>query len=230
MKRFYKSATAAELGPGAHEVRLDGRPIRTPARKSLILPTAALAEASAEEWNSQDEKLDMAKMPMTALAYAALDRIEADPEHFIQETARFAETDLLCYRAPSPETLRARQAAAWDPVLEWLSDRYGARLLLAEGVMPIAQPAEAIEAVAAALSELNAFRLTVAHSAARIAGSAALALAMTDRFRNADAVADISSVDEAFQMEEWGQDAEAIALLDRKRAELKELQRFLDLT
>ena len=230
MKRFYKQALAAELGPGAYEVRLDGRAVRTPQRKSLILPTMRLAEASAGEWNDQGDKLDMGKMPMTALAYAALDRIEADPGHFAEETASFAETDLLCYRAPSPQKLRDRQAAVWDPVLDWLDETHGARLVLAEGVMPIPQPAAALKAVSAALSALDPFRLTVAHSAARIAGSAVLALAMVEGARDADEVADIASVDEAYQMEEWGEDAEAVALLDRKRAELRELQRFLELT
>ncbi|MEQ9126237.1 MAG: ATP12 family protein [Alphaproteobacteria bacterium] len=228
MKRFYKEAAGTPAGT-AFRVTLDGRPVRTPGRRDLDLPTLALAKASAAEWNGQGDKLDMATMPMTALAYAAVDRVAADPAHFAAETARFAETDMLCYRAPGPATLCALQAAAWDPILAWLKARHGAGLVLAEGVMPVDQPAEALAAVRAALDALDPFRLTAAHSAARAAGSVGVALALVAGEIDARAAADAASVDEAFQLEQWGEDADARALLTRRRVDLVEIGRFIGL-
>ena len=228
MKRFYKEA-AAFVVDGGFEVRLDARPVRTPGRRSLTLPTLALAEASAAEWNGQGDKLDMATMPMTALAYAAVDRIAPDPDYFAAETARFAETDLLCYRAPEPTALIERQAAAWDPVLDWLAERHGARLTLAEGVMPVDQPAEALQAVRAALGDLDPFRPTAAHSAARIVGSAAIALALIEGELDAEQATDIAHIDERHQMEIWGEDDAAKAQITRRRVDLVEIGRFVGL-
>lgn len=228
MKRFYKEAATARAENG-FEVRLDGRPVRTPGRRALTLPTLALGEASAAEWNGQGDALDMAAMPITALAYAAVDRIGADPARFAAETAKFAETDLLCYRAPGPASLRARQAAGWDPVLAWLAGRHGARLTLVEGVMPVAQPDAALKAVRAAMDALDPFRLTAAHSAARIAGSAGIALALVAGEIDAGQAADLADIDEAFQLERWGDDEQARALLTRRRVDLIEIGRFLTL-
>lgn len=228
MKRFYKEAAVATTDD-AFEVRLDGRPVRTPGRNVLTLPTQKLAEASAAEWNGQGDELDMGAMPMTALAYAAVDRIGADPANFVAETAKFAETDLLCYRAPSPAPLRDRQAEAWDPILAWVEKRYGAAFTLAEGVMPIAQPAPAVEAVHAAFAGLDAFRLTAAHAAARIVGSAGLTLALIDGEIDAGKAADLADIDETFQLEQWGEDEDARVLLTRRRVDLIEIGRFLDL-
>lgn len=228
MKRFYKEAAAAPSDSG-FEVALDGRAVRTPERRPLVMPTMALAEASAAEWNGQGEKLDMASMPMTALAYAAVDRIGPNKAHFVDETARYAETDLLCYRAPRPEKLRDRQAAVWDPLLEWLATTHGARLVLADGVMPIPQDEAALSAVRRAVGALDPFRLTATHSAARIAGSAAIALALATGKIDAAAAADAADIDEEFQMEEWGEDEAARALLTRRRVDLVEIGRFLGL-
>lgn len=227
MKRFYKEATVAEIGNGAFEVRLDGRPVRTPRRKDLHMPTQPLAAASAAEWNGQGGKLDMATMPMTALAYAAVDRIAADPVLFVEESARYAETDLICYRAPGPATLRERQDTAWDPLVAWLRDVYGARFILAEGVMPVDQPPTAVEAVRTALQTLDPFRLTAAHAATQIAGSSAIALALVTGHIDAGAAADMADVDEVYQLEEWGEDEEARALLTRRRVDFMEIGRFL---
>jgi len=228
MKRFYKEAAVSGDG-AAFKVTLDGRPVRTPARRDLTFPTHALAETSAGEWNAQGDKLDMAAMPMTALCYAAIDRIGADPAQFAAEAARFAETDMLCYRAPGPDTLAERQTALWDPILSWLETRHGAALLLAEGIMPIVQPQKALDAVRAAFDALDPFRLTAAHSAARISGSAGIALALTAGEISPSAAADAAEIDEAYQLEKWGEDEAARALLDQRRADLDEIGRFLDL-
>ena len=153
----------------------------------------------------------------------------ADPGAFAAETARFAETDLLCYRAPGPPKLRGRQDETWDPVLDWLRDRLGARLNLSEGIMPVAQPPTALAAIHAAFSQLDPFRLTAAHSSARIVNSAALALALIEGRLDAPAIADMAGLDESYQLETWGEDEDARALLTRRRVDLVEIGRFLEL-
>ncbi len=228
MKRFYVEAAPAAHGAGVQGV-LDGRAVRTPARKELTLPTLALAAASAAEWNGQGDKLDMATMPMTALAYAAVDRIGADLPMFLNETARYAETDLLCYRALGPAPLREKQATAWDPVLAWLDARHGARLILADGIMPIPQPEAALAAIRTAVAALDAYRLTAAHSAARIASSAGIALALVQGELNAGAAAEAALIDEIFQLDNWGEDEAARDLVTRRRADMIEIGRFLEL-
>ena len=228
MKRFYKEARATETD-GRIGVALDGRPVRTPGRRELAFPTRALAEASAAEWNGQGDQLDMAAMPMTALSYAAVDRIGADPAQFAAETARYAETDLLCYRAPSPAELRERQDAAWDPILAWLAEAHAARLMLVEGVMPAAQPEAALAAVRQALDALDPFRLTAAHTAARASGSAGIALALVAGRIDAAVAADAAQIDDLYQLEQWGEDADARALVTRRRVDLIEIGRFLEL-
>jgi chaperone required for assembly of F1-ATPase len=228
MKRFYEEADVANVEQG-FEVQLDGRPVKTPARNALTLPTQAMAAASAAEWNDQGDELDMAAMPMTALAYAAVDRIGPALKTFSLEVARFAETDLLCYRAPDPPALRARQDADWDPILSWLEQRHGAKLVLAEGIMPINQPEAALVAVRAAFAELDAFQLTTAHSAARIVGSAGITLAFMAGEIDANRAADIADIDDLYQLEHWGEDEQARALLTRRRVDLVEIGRFLEL-
>jgi chaperone required for assembly of F1-ATPase len=228
MKRFYELAEAVAVN-GGHEVQLDGRPVRTPGRLQLTFPSVSLATAAAAEWAAQGDELDMAAMPMTALSYAALDRIAEDPERFVGDVTRFAETDLLCYRAPSPETLVRRQADAWDPLLAWLQERHGARLILAEGVMPVAQPESAVAAVRAAFAALDPFHLTAVHVASQAAGSAVIALALVEGEITATAAADAAQIDDAWQLEEWGEDEEARALMTRRRADLEEIGHFLEL-
>lgn len=228
MKRFYKEAAVVPLDDG-FEVRLDQRPVRTPERRQLRMPSQALADASAAEWNGQGDELDMGAMPMTALAYAAVDRIGANAAQFVDEAARYAETDLLCYRAPSPPELRARQDAAWDPLLAWAEARHGVSLTLAEGVMPIEQPAPALVAVRTAFAAFDPYRLTAAHTAVRILGSAILTLALMDGRIDANAAADLTQLDELYQLERWGEDADARSLLTRRRVDLVEIGRFLEL-
>lgn len=228
MKRFYKTVAVVSVGDG-FEVQLDGRPVRTPGRQKLVLPGLGLAEASAEEWASQGEMLDMAAMPMTALGYAALDRVADDPDQFIDDVTRFVETDLLCYRAPTPPTLVERQAQSWDPLLAWLSERHGARLILAEGIMPVDQPQAAVAAVRKAFAALDPFRLTAAHIASQAAGSAVIALALIEGEIDAGAAADAAQIDDNWQLEKWGEDDEARAYITQRRFDLEEIGKFLAL-
>ena len=228
MKRFYKSAEVRTVEAG-FEVSLDGSPVRTPGRQKLTFPSVKLAEASAAEWSEQGETLDMAAMPLTALSYAALDRIAEDPSRFVDDVTRFAETDLLCYRAPTPPKLVARQAEAWDPLLAWLLERHGVRLVLAEGIMPVDQPENAIAAIRNAFAALDPFRLTAAHVASQAAGSAVIALALVEGEITPAIAADAAHIDDDWQLEEWGEDEEALAIMVRRRSDLEEIGHFLSL-
>ena len=228
MKRFYKSAEARAVEDG-YEVSLDGRPVRTPGRKKLTFPSLKLAEASVAEWSAQGETLDMAEMPLTALSYAALDRIAEDQSRFVDDITRFAETDLLCYRAPTPPKLVARQVDAWDPLLAWLLERCGARLVLAAGIMPVVQPESAIAAIRQAFAALDPFRLTAAHVASQAAGSAVIALALVEGEITPKIAADAAQIDDDWQLEQWGEDEEARELMARRRSDLQEIGHFLSL-
>ena len=228
MKRFYKSAEARAV-KGGFEVSLDGRPVRTPGRQKLTFPSAKLADASAAEWSAQGETLDMAAMPLTALSYAALDRVAEDPRRFVDDVTRYAETDLLCYRAPTPPRLAARQAEAWDPLLAWLLERYSVRLTLAKGIMPVDQPKKAIATIRDAFAAFDPFRLTAAHVASQAAGSAVIALALVEGEVSPAIAADAAQIDDNWQLEEWGEDEEARALLVRRRSDLEEIGYLLSL-
>ncbi len=227
MKRFFKEA-AVEAAESGYRVCLDGRPVRTPGRMEMILPTAALAAASAAEWNGQGDKLDMATMPMTAFAYAAIERVSQTPETFIEEIARIAQTDLVCYRAASPALLRQVQDAAWSPLLAWLRDRHGAALTVVDGIMPVAQPPKALDAIQAQLDRLDPYRLTAGHAAAQVAGSAVVALALLDGRLDALAASQAAEVDLAFQLEHWGEDADARKLLTRRQADMADIGAFIE--
>ncbi len=228
MKRFYKSASTHFTGKD-FEVRLDDRPVRTPGRNMLKFPTLALAEASAAEWNNQGEKLVITDMPITTLAYATTDRVAANPEHFIQTVAKFAETDLLCYRATDPKALRDRQDELWDPLLKWFKTQFGENFAVTEGIMPIDQPEKTTAAVITALRTLDHFHLTSAHSAAELTGSAIIALALTKGEISASDAFNAAHIDDYFQLEEWGEDQEAQLRLNQRKAELDEIGNFLNL-
>src|SRR5258706_5931099 len=177
MKRFYKSVEAA--GDGG--ILLDGRPVRTPARVPLILPNAALAAAVAEEWAAQGETIDPRRMPLTGLANAAIDRIAPDPAGFAAGLARYAETDLLCYRAETPEPLVRRQAEVWNPLIQWARMRFDAALLVTSGIVPARQPADAVARLGQAVSSRPPFTLPGPAPLVTIPGALVLARASAAR-------------------------------------------------
>lgn len=228
LKRFYKRA-ACEAAEAGFEVRLDDRPARTPQRRPLAAPTRALGEAIAAEWDAQEESVDLRAMPLTRLLTTALDRAEADAAAWRAEALAFMASDLLCYRAPAPEALRDRQTAEWDPYLEWASDVLSAPLKTTEGVMAIEQPKESLAAIDARLAQAAPLALLAIKTMAEIAGSLILALAVAEgKSAPAEAFA-ASQLDETFQAEQWGVDAEA----EERRAQLRvaflDAARFLDL-
>jgi chaperone required for assembly of F1-ATPase len=230
MKRFYKE-TAVEAGEGGFLVLLDGKPIRTPAKVLLVLPTRALADATASEWNAVPEKADLkaGHLPLTRLATTGADRVVSQRERVIDDTAKYGESDLLCYRASDPESLVARQAEVWQPLLDWAAERYGARLVVANGTTFVAQPAEALARLRAAVAAHGDLALSALFNLTHIAGSLVIALAVSEkRLSAADAFA-AAQLDELYQIERWGEDPIAAERHRGIRADIEAGARFLDL-
>ncbi len=228
MKRFYKQAAAAAQDE-MFSILLDGRPVRTPGKGLLHLPTQGLADAVAAEWSAQAETIEPATMPLTQLASTAIDRILPQKQAVAAEVARYAETDLVCYRAVAPESLALRQQAAWGPLLDWLASEYSARLVVTEGIQPVQQPPDAIAAIRKGVSAFGHFRLAGLSSATSVMGSVVIGLALTaGRIPSQDA-ADAAFIDETYQMEQWGNDPEELERLARLRSDLRAVQRFLAL-
>ena len=222
-KRFYERAHVGETaseGEGGFPVLLDGKPVKTPARRTLAAPSRALAEAIAQEWNAQTEFVEPARMPLTRLANVAIDAVAERPRPVAEEVGKYLGSDMLFYRADAPEGLVERQALAWDPVLGWARDEFGARFVLAQGVMPVEQPREAVTAVAMKIPA-DPWRLTAVASIATLTGSALLALALADDVLDADAVWAAAHVDEDWQMLQWGRDDLALERRAFREAELR---------
>jgi chaperone required for assembly of F1-ATPase len=225
MKRFWKDVTVdAELA-----VRLDDRPVRTPGRVPLSLPTGTLAEAVADEWRGVAEDIDPRAMPLTGLANAAIDRITPDPVAFAAGLAAYGESDLLCYRAESPPDLVARQAALWDPPLDWARERYDVHFEIAAGVMHRPQPEATIERLGVAIAARAAFELAPLSTIVTITGSLVLALALAERAMDADAVWAAANLDEDWQAEHWGEDDLAGKTRAAHQREFEAAARFLSL-
>lgn len=235
MKRFWKRATVlvpeADAGAdaGGWRIGLDGRPVRTPDRRVLTLPVRSLADAVAAEWDGAGETVDVRAMPMTQLATTVIDRIAGGRGALEAAVVAYGETDMLCYRATAPDTLVARQTKRWDPLLDWARDRYGAALHPTAGILAVPQPAEATDRLSAAVAALDDWRFGAVQVAVPLFGSLVLGLAFVERFTDADGAFEAAYLEELFQAEHWGADAEAVARRDALLAETRALARFLDL-
>ena len=225
MKRLYR-ATAVEEFDGGFGISLDGRPVRTPARAALRVPTRVLAEALCEEWAAQGDRVDPLSMPLSQLANTALDRMPDARRETVAELVRYGETDLLCYRAERPEALVARQAALWLPLLDWLERRHGIALRTVVGVLPQPQDPDTIARLERAIDALDNFALTALHMGATGAGSIAIGLAMMEGEISAEQAAAAAFLDERHQIEQWGADEEAEARLAHGSADLALAWRF----
>lgn len=225
-KRFYKEAVAAPAD-GGYGIFLDGRQVNTPAKRPLVAPSRPLMETVAAEWAGQGETIDPATMPLTRLMNTALDGVAAQMAEVEAEIGKYAASDLICYRAGTPESLAGAQAAAWDPLVAFARDKLGARFALAEGVMFIEQPQEALDAFTRALRDYVGagasapLRLAALHAITTLTGSAIIALATALRAIDVAAAWDAANVDEDWQMRAWGADAEALA---RRAARLNEFE------
>jgi chaperone required for assembly of F1-ATPase len=224
-KRFYKEATVAE-GEGGFAVLLDGKGVRTPARRPLAAPTRALAQALADEWNAQTDLIDPAKMPLTRLANAIIDGVADAPAPVADEIAKYLGSDLLFYRAGEPAGLVAQQAKHWDPVLAWAQDALGARFMLAEGVMHVAQPERALAAARAAIPT-DPWRLGAMQVVTALTGSALLALALAKGKLSAEEAWAAAHVDEDWQAQQWGEDPLARQRRDFRWSEMQAAAKVL---
>lgn len=224
MKRFWTDVTVADGG-----VLLDGRPVRTPARAMLVLPTSALADAVAGEWRAVGEMLDPRAMPLTGLANAAIDRVVPDRAAFAADVAKYGETDLLCYRAESPPELIARQATVWDAMLDWARHRYDIAFVVTAGIVHAPQPPETVARLAAAVAGRDAFALAALSPLVTIGGSLVAALMLAEGATDADTAFDATHLDELWQAELWGEDALATEAREARRADFTAAARFLAL-
>lgn len=209
-KRFYQRAQAAEFSEGGFAVLLDGKPVKTPARRLLAVPSLPLADRIAEEWNAQAEQIDPALMPLTRLANVVIDAVADKIGAVTTEIEKYLGSDLVCYRADAPAGLIARQARVWDPVLDWARAALGARFVSVEGIVFAAQPGEAVAAARTAIPT-DPWRLAAVFSITKLSGSALLALAFAHGHLDADTVWAAAHVDEDWQMEQWGRDDIALA-------------------
>ncbi len=233
-KRFYKQVSVGSAADG-FEVLLDGRPVNTPARRRLAAPSADLAQALAVEWTAQGETIDPASMPLNRLANTALDGVADKMDEVEAALVKYADADLVCYRADAPETLVTAQAEAWDPIVAFARERLGARLNLAEGVMFVAQSDSARAALAAAVRErigdgpAAPFRLVALYEMTTLTGSLALALACAYRIVSLDEAWAAANVDEDCQMRVWGTDAEAMTRQARRLSDMRAAARMAEL-
>ncbi len=217
-KRFWKEAAVAETD-GGWTVQLDGRAVKTPAKAALVLPSRAYAGGVAAEWDAQGETLDPGTMPLTKLANSAIDNVAVNHAAVAEMLASYGGTDLLCYRAESPEDLVARQRAVWDPLLIWSAGRFGAPLNTASGIMAVAQPGDSLAALSAEVHALTPFELAAFHDLVAMSGSLILALAVIHGETEAEAAWEASRIDEDWQAEQWGADEEAAETAALKRGE-----------
>lgn len=228
MKRFYKQAAARSSGSDCH-IFLDNRPVKTPLKAALAVPNLALGEAIAAEWNAQGREIDPRSMPFTGLANAAIDRVASDPEAFARSLAVYGETDLLCYRADAPAPLVRMQSEHWDPLLAWARHRFDIDFELVSGIMHRPQPARTTDQLARAIAARAPFELAPLSPIVTISGSLVAALALAEDAIDLDGAWSAATVDERFQAEQWGEDAEGAAALEARRRDFAAAYAFLKL-
>ncbi|MEQ1609799.1 MAG: ATP12 family protein [Hyphomonadaceae bacterium] len=221
-KRFYRDVAVISDG-GMWRVALDGKALRTPNGLPLALPTEALAKVIADEWRSQQERIDLQSMFNTRLAHMTIDRARVADAALTAEAVKYAETDLVCHLAEAPVALQERQQAGWGPLRDWAASEHGVALIAVEGIIPQLQPKASLEAMRTHVAALDAFRLAgLAHGVA-LFGSAVLGLAVERGRLSAAGAFELSRIDEVFQAERWGEEAEAVRRTERNRAEARAL-------
>lgn len=228
-KRFWDAATV-EPEAGGWRIALDGKPVKTPAKQLLVVPTRPLALSIAAEWDAQEGEVDPTSMPLTRSANSALDKVTPQKAEVAKMLAQYGGTDLLCYRALDQESLQKRQEQIWDPLLTWAAQRFGARLNVGAGVMHVAQPPEAVAALAAPLDQADPFALTALHDLIALSGSLVIALAVIEGQITVDKGWAASRLDDDYQAQEWGIDEEAAAHAALKATAFRDAYRFWHLS
>jgi chaperone required for assembly of F1-ATPase len=226
-KRFWTEART-EPCDGGHTVRLDARQAKTPNKAALILPTHAMAEVIAAEWQAQSTKIDPTTMPCTRAANSAIDKVTPQFDEVVALLAAYGGTDLLCYRGAEP-SLRQRQDTAWDPLLDWSAKTLGAPLKVTTGVIPVDQPQPSLDRLTARLTAMTPFQIVAAHDLIAITGSLVLALAVMDRFVDAETAWTAARIDETWQSELWGVDEDAALAEARRHTDFLQADRFFRL-
>lgn len=227
-KRFWKSADTQITDLG-YAVVLDGRPVRTPAKAILNVPSKAIAERIALEFDAQEDRIDPRTMPFTRTANAAIDKVALQHAEVADMLADYGDSDLLCYRAEAPDELVARQVEAWDPLLDWAAASLGARLLPRIGVMHAPQDAKAVAELRKAVHEQSEFELAAFHDLVAISGSLIIGFAAKAGFKPVEDLWSTSRVDEIWQQEQWGEDEEAVAMAENKKAAFLHASEFMRL-
>jgi chaperone required for assembly of F1-ATPase len=230
MKRFYKD-TATDAADGGYRILLDGRPMRTPAKAVLVVPTEPLAVAIADEWRAVPDKaeINVSHLPLTRLAATGLDRVKIQRARVIEDTAKYAASDMLCYRATGPASLVKLQSERWQPLLDWAAELYDARLLVVNGTTFVTQPADAVATLREAVAAHGDLALSALYNLTHIAGSVVIALALSEgRISAADGFA-AAQLDELYQIERWGEDPAAALRHENIRRDIEAGTRFLAL-
>lgn len=229
-RRFWKEASAAATDDDAGwTVLLDGRPVRTPAKARLLLPTEALAQELATEWAAQGETVDPGAMPFTRMANSAIDKVTVQYDAVTEMIAEYGGSDMLCYRADGPETLVQRQAEGWDPLLDWAASGLGAPLVMTSGIMHVTQPAKSQARLLAHVRALTPFQVAAVHDLVALSGSLVIGLAVLHDVLDTEELWSRSRIDETFQQEQWGVDEEAAEVAALKRGDFLHAARFLSL-
>lgn len=228
MKRFWNNVAVVETDDG-YGITLDGRAVRTPARAELLAPSKELADAIAHEWRGCGETVDPRQMPLTGLANAAIDRVAADPEAFSTGLAQYAQGDLLCYRAEGPASLVARQSETWNALLDWARRRYDVDFACTAGITHVPQAEATVARLTHAVAVLDPYRLAALSPLVTIGGSLVVALAVLEQAVPPETAWEAVSLDDRWQLEQWGADSEAEAALDLRRRDFLSAAQFLSL-
>jgi chaperone required for assembly of F1-ATPase len=227
-KRFWKEVTIRPVTAG-FGIYLDGKLLKTPLKTSLLAPTMAVAEGIAAEWDAVEEKINPVNMHLTRCANATLDKVVIDHGAVAAMLAEYGETDLICYRAEGPEELTQRQAEAWDPLLDWMAQKFDVSLVATTGIMHFQQSADGQSKLRAAVLAYDPWRLTALHDLVTISGSLVLGLAVATRHLSAADVWPLSRIDETWQEEQWGVDEDASVAVEIKRSDFVKAAKLMDM-
>lgn len=228
-RRFWQKAELIEVA-GGWQVALDGKPMNTPGKLPLVLPTQALGKGIVAEWDAVGEVIDPRDMPLTRAANSAIERVTPQFDRVAAMLAEYGGTDLLSYRADRQDALNREQAAAWDPLLDWAAETLGARLVVTGGVIPVAQDATALQALAGRVTALDVWGLTALHELVTLSGSLVLGLAVVHGRLSADEAHGLARLDEDYQARIWGRDDEAEAAAQARRAAMRDAERLWQLS
>ncbi len=228
MKRFYKKTGVDGVDSG-FRILLDGKPMKTPAKAMLVVPTRTLAEAIAGEWNGVPDKMEInaAHLPLTRLAATGLDRVTPQRVQVVADTAKYAGSDLLCYRATTPPSLVKLQHDAWQPLLDWAAERHRAPLAVANGMTFVEQPVDSVARLRDAVDTYDNLALSALYNLTHTSGSVVIALAVAEGRLDADGAFAAAQVDELYQIERWGDDPTALKQREGVRKDIEACTRFL---